>query len=325
MLSADLSGAFTGLLPTELPFGGTSQIDVRLTNTGNTRAAEPVDVQLFASTTPTPHAGDLPLASRQENLRLNPKQAANVKLDVPSPITLPTGEYDLIAEVNGSVVTAAPVQIQAPFSDLAVTFAGLPAKPVEIDGYSSGTRVASVDVTNTGNVRLGGKVDVSLYLSADGALDSTASLLATANNTTISLKPGGSKAVVFRIAVPPGTTDGGYFLIAKLTPGVALTDTNTANNVAVSSRRIAVVTQLPHPTTVNKTVNVYLTTTGGGGYDTTDDGSTVCVSDGGDAVASPGDDTGDSSDVSDSSADYSSTDDSSDDGNMSDDSSGGDF
>ena len=333
LLSADLIGAFAGHLPKQLPVIGTSQIAVRLTNDGAAKAVEPVTVQLFASPTPTPNPTDLLLATNQQNLRLNPRASVNSRLTVTTPTTLPGGSYFLLAEVNGSVVTAAPVQIQAPFSDLAVEFAGLPSRPVEIDGQSAGKRVATVNVVNDGNVPVHGKVNVSFYLSTDNTLDSSDPLLATVSNVAVSLKPGAKKAVGFHIAVPPGTAIGGYFVIARLTPATAATNVSSANNIAVSSSRLAVVNQLPHPAQINKTVNVYLSSSGGGGGACVDD-SGDCSDDGGTVVAvSDGDDGGDSNDSSsgadDSSSDNSSSDSSSDDSSdnwdSGDDSSGGDF
>jgi hypothetical protein len=250
----------------------------------------------------------------------------------------------LLAEVNGALVTAAPVNIQAPFSDLAVSFAGLPSKPVEIDGYSAGQRVATVNITNDGNVAVNGKINLSLYLSANNVLDTNASLIQTISDAKVALKPGKSKAVQFHIAVPPGTAIGGYFLLARANGLGSLASVTSSNSVAVSSRRIAVVNQLPRAININNNtyVNIYGDAGDGGDYDNggyvddSGDSDAVAYDNSGDNGGNSG--YGDSSNTDDngsasggSSSDNSSGgggssgDDSSDNGDTSDFSSGGDF
>ncbi len=256
MLSADLSATFPGRLPAALPVDGTSVINVHLTNHGSSIAQGTAQVELFASTDAMLDAGDFPVVTKPIHVRLRPRGAENVRLSFATPTSLADGEYYLLAELQGSTAvvgspavaaSSAPVSIQSPFSDLSLQFASLPTLPIEIDGASAGRRVATVFVTNTGNIPIRGKVDASLYLSTDNVLDSTDSLLATAKNRPIALKPGRHAVTGFRIAVPPGTAVGGYFLIAEITPTGTLVDSNAADNVAVSSRRVAVVTQLPQP------------------------------------------------------------------------------
>jgi len=262
LLSAELALTLPSRLPAELPVDGTSSILVRLTNHGNSIAQGPAQVELFASTDGTMDAADLSLLTKSLNVRLRPGASENVRLTFATPTTLADGEYDLLAEVEGSAndigmpvaaESATPVSIQSPFSDLSLQFATLPSQPIEIDGASAGKRIATVFVTNSGNVAVRGKVDVSLYLSDDTVLDSSDALLATAENRPIALKPGGHSVTGFRIAVPPGTAVGGYFLIAEMTPVGTLVDSNPADNVAASPRRVAVVTKLPITHVKNET------------------------------------------------------------------------
>lgn len=144
-----------------------------------------------------------------------------------------------------------PVAFQNPFSDLSVQFGRLPSQPIEIDGPSAGHRSVGAKITNTGNITARGKASASFYLSTDTVLDSTDPLLATVVNQSIALRPHASKAISFRVAIPPGTAVGAYFLFAVLAPGGGVTDSNPANNTAISPQRVPVVTQLPHPTRVD--------------------------------------------------------------------------
>jgi hypothetical protein len=357
LLSADLSAAFPGRLPAALPVDGTSVINVRLTNHGNSIAQGPVQVELFASTDGTLDDGDLSLITKSLNVSLRPHAAQNVRLSFTTPTTLADGDYDLLAEVVGSpavvgtpVVAAspAPVEIQTPFSDLSLQFATLPSQPIELDGASAGKRIATVFVTNSGNVPVRGRVDVSLYLSTDDVLDGSDPLLATASNRPIALKPGAHSITGFRIAIPPGTAVGGYFLIAEMTPVGTLVDSNPADNVAVSPRRVAVVTTLPQTHGNNHNSYSSGASVAGGddvvttvdcppddssqaADDSSDDSQPVAADPSSDSSDDPSDSTDDSSDSSDDSSDGSSSSpdtssddssDSSDDGSADD---GGDF
>ena len=335
LFSAALTASFIGHVPSQLPVAGTSQITVHLTNPGKTAVVEPATLQVFASPTPlptsspatsptsSPDPAEVLLGTHQETLKLKGHSTANTRFTIASPTTLPTGNYFLVTELNGQVMTSSPVQIQAPLSNLAVSFAGLPGKPIEIDGWSAGKRTAALDVTDTGNVAINGNVNLSLYLSSDGQVDGTQTLLATIPNVKVALKPGKSKVVQVRIAVPPGTAVGGYFLIGELVGTDALTTAVTASSsTVVSTRRVAVVSQLPVPIQVNNSVNVVNAIGGGDCCDTTP----VYVDDGGGViVADSGGDSGGYADVSDSDgSDDSGSDDSGADDSGSDDSDSGD-
>jgi len=136
-----------------------------------------------------------------------------------------------------------------------VQFSQLPSRPIEMDGPSTGQQTATATISNSGNVTENGTVNLNFYLSADSVLDNSDPLLATFANKPISLKPGGHQAVSFKIAVPPGTAVGSYFLFAVMTPGSSLHDSNADNNVAMSSQRVAVVSTLPRPARIINQTN----------------------------------------------------------------------
>jgi hypothetical protein len=168
------------------------------------------------------------------------------------------GNYYLLAKIDGSIIAGnnpatdivaspAAVAVHAPFTDLGISFLRLPAHPVEIDGASSGNATAAVRIVNEGNSTARGNVSLGFYLSSDATLDASDPLLATVPNRAIRLRANAAKTFTFNIAVPPNTAIGGYFLFAVMTPGSGIVDTNSNNNVAISSQRVAVVNRLPRP------------------------------------------------------------------------------
>jgi hypothetical protein len=112
-------------------------------------------------------------------------------------------------------------------------------------------------VVNSGNLTATTGFTVSYYLSADPMLDSTDPLLAQSTTAPVTLRPGQGKGVSLRLGVPPGTAVGGYFLFAVLTPTNAAVNSVTSNDVAISDRRVAVVTRLPRPVVIQNFTEVY--------------------------------------------------------------------
>ncbi len=211
-------------------------------------------VRVYASADGSLDSSDVLLGTVQKNMRLKPRAGARVAVTLPTPANLPDGNYFLLAQVDDSSPVAATKKAVAfvnPFADVAVQFNRLPSQPVEIDGPSAGASTVCARITNAGNIAARGTVSLNFYLSADATLDSADPLLATMTNQSIALKPNASRAVSFRVAIPPGTAVGAYFLFATVNPIGGLTDNNSANNTTVSNRRIAVVTQLPYPTRVD--------------------------------------------------------------------------
>jgi hypothetical protein len=102
-----------------------------------------------------------------------------------------------------------------------------------------------VQVKNVGNTLAKGTASVAFYLSADATLDASDPLLAVAMHS-LHLKAGQGTTFTAAVApLPPGTTIGGYFLFAVVTPGAGIRENNTANNAARSAQRVAVVETLP--------------------------------------------------------------------------------
>ena len=91
---------------------------------------------------------------------------------------------------------------------------------------------ATVVVQNVGDDATSGRVDVSLYASADGVLDASDILLDT-GKATGRLKPGASKDVKLNFTLPDGMLPGEYTLFAVVDPVDRVHESNETNNVDV--------------------------------------------------------------------------------------------
>lgn len=116
-------------------------------------------------------------------------------------------------------------------ADLTAAFAGaLPAnfslqKPNHI----------KILVTNAGDATATGPVNVALYASSDPTLDSSDTLLTPAITRTVRIGANKHFTQAFKFTTPTGLPDGGYYLLADMTPDSSIGDANSSNNVAASS------------------------------------------------------------------------------------------
>jgi hypothetical protein len=300
LLSADLVGSFVGSIPQSLEPQVNNRLIVRLSNTGNQRAVGQAAVSLYASTDQTLDASDTLLATASPRVKLGPRSSQFVFLKFISPVVTADASDFLLVKVDSSAIAAAspainvasspsPLPVYTAFSDLAISFGQLPSDPVELNGFSSGNSKAAVVVRNVGNVAVSGSVSVNLYLSSDVALDGSDPLLSAISGVSVKLRPGAVKTFCLNITPPPGTAAGGYFLFATLTSGSSIVDSNAGNNVVMSARRVAVVSQLPRP----KVVEISQTTNATVFYD-----GSICVGSDDNVVVGPTDMDDNSSDSS---------------------------
>jgi cytoskeletal protein CcmA (bactofilin family) len=91
-----------------------------------------------------------------------------------------------------------------------------------------------VTISNEGQCRASGRVDVLLFLSSTSTLGDDAVLLAMKNNVRINHKPGKSTSRKLRFTIPADMTDGDYYLIAQIVPNINVMDLNASNNTAAS-------------------------------------------------------------------------------------------
>ena len=252
LLSADLSAQFVGRLPDVLPAEGKTQVTVRITNVGDAPTKGTANIQLIASADANLDAADVLLATANKKLNVKPGKATTVKLRVPAPKSLASGDYVLFAQVSGQAtatdsraennIAASPaaVHVQNAFVDLAAQKVGVPQPS------ANGTEKVSVQVGNLGNVTARGAVAVSWYLSTDTALDGNDILIASTAKR-VKIAPGKSQLLSAPAILGTNVPLGEYHLLALIAPAPALGDTNASNNLAVAPTTVRVVQPPPAP------------------------------------------------------------------------------
>jgi glucose/arabinose dehydrogenase len=136
---------------------------------------------------------------------------------VPDGDTTYTAAYRVSSPVAGNGADLAAAVVRAP-SALAV----------------GGTRGrADVRVTNAGTARVSGPVTVTLFLSADAALDAP-DAAAVSKTMRLRLAPGASRVLRMRFIHPPAG-DGDYLLLAQVDSADAVEEADESNNVAASA------------------------------------------------------------------------------------------
>ena len=94
-------------------------------------------------------------------------------------------------------------------------------------------------ISNSGTISAAGAISIEFMASPDGTVDNGA-LLATVSNVSINLKAGASKVFKETLIVPPSPPAGDYYLLALIDPKDTFDDSNTANNLVVSTGKMTV-------------------------------------------------------------------------------------
>jgi subtilase family serine protease len=224
--------------PVSSVIGGTAgSLEVELTNTSGTQFQGPLTITLYASTDNTLSSDDTAITTlsiKSVTIKAGGTKSYKLKFDYPS--TLSTGSYDLIASVQATAtddasaqaVSASTVAITAPTVDLSTSFAGQTA--VTVRPGKKGSVV--VTITNQGNVTAAGTLDLLLYASTTGLIDTSSTLLTSITNRKIKIKAGKSLKISLNFKAPTDLTGGTYSLIASATASTIPANSDTTNNTA---------------------------------------------------------------------------------------------
>ena len=120
--------------------------------------------------------------------------------------------------------------------------ADLAVQSVEVAGAAVIGRAggAAVRVGNRGSVAFSGAVNVNLFLSPDPSLNDGDTPVASFGKK-LKIKPGATgKPLKVKFAVPGVPSDGGYYLLARVSPATTPADANPANDVGASAGPVAV-------------------------------------------------------------------------------------
>jgi hypothetical protein len=241
-LPASPLGAVFISSPPDAVLGGTpGTVRLRISNDSGSAFDGPVSVNLYLSTDGSATSSDTLLATMSiPNLSLKAGASKVEKLKFMYPSTLTNGSYFLTAAVdatktntaNATASTARTVAVSQPTVDLATVFSNGPAVVVTPGGHG----IASVTVENLGNVDAVGTLNLNLYESADGTLDTSVDpVLGSLSGRKIDLRPGHSMTFKIHFVAPTGQAAGSYKLIAATTSSTQPSDANSANDSAVAS------------------------------------------------------------------------------------------
>ncbi len=128
--------------------------------------------------------------------------------------------------------------VAAPISsgpDLTASFVG--ALPPSVIGGSKGK--AKLNIAAAGAAAAGNPL-IELFASTTGALTPGQAPFATVPAGSLKLRAGGSKTINLSFTYPAGLADGDYFLVASVDPTNLISESNKANNLAVSAAPVTI-------------------------------------------------------------------------------------
>jgi hypothetical protein len=195
---------------------------VDLTNTSASTVSGVATVKLYFSTTPVFDANAVLITTftKSGNLRAAGVEALKIKLKaIPD---VPDGSYYLVVNVtdpSGTTATTASTgstTIAAAFIALSETFSKLTI-PASVKGGAKISAVASLQVTNNGNVASTGNTTIALYASPTQTFSSGDTQISSLDKPLV-IKPGASKLVNLPLkTIPAALADGTYYVLAQVT------------------------------------------------------------------------------------------------------------
>ena len=235
------------ILPAAVVAGSKLKLSLPLAITDGGGAAEKgtVTVNLYASTDATLDGGDTLVATIARAVSIKAGRATTVKLALTSlPASLAEGTYHLLAQVvdaAGFAQTAASggtVTVAAPFTDPTLSFARLTG-PTTLSAGGRAHGSALLTLADGGNVPLSGSVTVTLYLTADGAVDAAAPVVRTVVER-VDIPAGKAKTVSVPLSTIPATLVAGSYQFAASVAAPAVDGAAAASATAVDPAAITV-------------------------------------------------------------------------------------
>jgi hypothetical protein len=154
------------------------------------------------------------------------------------------GTYEVYAIVqdaagsSGIAVTAQRLTVAAPFISLTPSVTRVTLASAVVGGSKS-KAVATVKITNGGNVASTGTTTVGIYASPDGNTDDA--VLIEPLPKKISIKPGGSATIAVPLKLIPASLDGTYTILAEVTdPDGQTTSVNSGTTVQVAPAFVSI-------------------------------------------------------------------------------------
>jgi hypothetical protein len=251
LLSADLTGSFTGKIPGAISLKSPTKLTVKIADTGAASISGPATLTLFASQDSTLDSNDPHLAVARIKLNLKPGKSTNVTESFNAPVGAGTGSYFLVGDIvpaNSAAsvfFSSAKVSIISPFVDLAGTVSLSPkTTSFTVGGKAQKPLALTVNVTNHGNVPVKGPVAITVFGSSNTILDPLDTLLTTLPAKTLMLNPGKSKKFTINFKPTAATQSGKFFGIADVNSGTtirtAVVESNIDNDTSVTSNTFTI-------------------------------------------------------------------------------------
>lgn len=237
-------------VPNPTKAGDWGQVQVQVTNGGNTLASDWSTIELWASLDGNLQSGtdDYKLTETRPYVYLQPGQTGTYYTWFSALSSVPAGTYDFIAvidadndfdetnpggETNNQAISADTFVMRNP--DLRGTFGtvSLPARPLAGTwGY------AFVGVQNAGAVQAYGYADIQLLIttetppSGDGPVQVVTRVLTTLENQFVLVQPGQTGWYVAYFTLPQDLPAGDYYLRAVVDSSSDIAETVEGNNIA---------------------------------------------------------------------------------------------
>lgn len=216
-------------------------VNVGLTNVSGATVKGPVMVDLYLSTDGSIDGSSVLIAHATHSLAIATGKSKKAVLPIKSlPSTIADGNYTLLARVVDPSSTpsdssaGAAVTVSQPIISLSETFTKM-TLPQSVAAGAKIHAVAAIKITNTGTDLSSGPTTVALYLSADGQVDGTATLIKSSTKN-FKIHPNKSVTDSLSLTEAPSVTPGTYFVIATVTdPKKQLTSVTAANQVTVTT------------------------------------------------------------------------------------------
>jgi uncharacterized repeat protein (TIGR03803 family) len=209
------------------------------------------------------------------NIKAGVQFAINVPI-VSLPTTLPSGFYRLLAQAtdpfgNVAITASGPgVEIAAPAVAFSGTLSAITLPAQSISGLQT-PAMATLLLSNDGNIPSQGPVIVQLYLSPDGTVANGTAIRAAAR--LLYLLPGTSTVIRLPLGAIPAGLAGSYFLVAQVSgPRGATATVSSASSYTIAPGAAAISARIDsfRPATINSaaassfrgTLSLTLTNTG---------------------------------------------------------------
>jgi uncharacterized delta-60 repeat protein len=235
--AGQLAAGFVGALPGSVVGADKGSVTVRVTNSAKTAFGGPVTVSLYASADGALSGDDALIATLKiPALRLKAGQSKIVKLKFTYPATIAAGSYTVLAAVTQTNDGTAPavaasakaMTFETATADLGASFASGNTFGAKLGGRARAVLV----ITNNGSVTAAGPVKVTLYASADRAVDASDTILYGPVTRSVKIKPGKSLKVTLPFSVPSVAFAN---LLAQIVPATQPADASAADDLAVAA------------------------------------------------------------------------------------------